>query len=109
MVATRNLPGVRLLVRRWRPVPKPNHNPLAVAIERENASAILHLQGQLTVEQAGVLRRAFEEACRSEPVRLVVNLAACPFVDTAGVAALVAEAQRARQARRAFLLVGVRA
>ena len=43
------------------------------------------------------------------PARLVVNLAACPFVDSAGVAALVSEAQRARQASRALLLVSLRA
>ena len=106
MTAARNLPGVGLLIRRWRTESKPM--PLTVGIKRENGTAILHLQDRLTFEHMGVLTAALEEARQNGVARILVNLTGCPFTDSAGVAALVTAAQQAKRTGRGFLLTGVR-
>ncbi len=89
-------------------VQRASHPPApstAVRAEELPPATILHVYGRLAIEQVAVFNDYIEEAIRDDVPRLVVNLAACPFIDSAGIAALVTAHGRARNASRKLILV----
>lgn len=77
---------------------------LLVRREDRGATAIFHLAGRLTREETDILRLQVEEALADGTARLVLNLAACPFADSAGMATLLSLQEQARQAGRGLVL-----
>jgi anti-sigma B factor antagonist len=95
-----------LVGRWWRPAEK--QAPfLLVRREDRGGTTILHLAGRLAVEEIGVFSDHLHDVLRDGATRLVVNLTACPFADSAGVAVLVRTREQAREHGVRFLLVGV--
>ena len=62
------------------------------------SSAVLKLQGRLSMVAAPQLRAEAEQAVRAARPRVVVDLTGVEFVDSSGLGALVAGLKTARQA-----------
>lgn len=86
---------------------QPVRRALTVRVEERDGAAIIHIEGRLTIELSHLAERPLMEAVRSDAPRIVVNLAACPYLDTTGIAIFVANLKRARMAGKEFLLAGV--
>jgi anti-sigma B factor antagonist len=83
-------------------------NTIALHLERNGAVLVLQVEGPLSVEQVGALRAMFDQMWKQDASQMVIDLAACPFTDSAGLAALISAFEQARKLNRGFLLVGVR-
>lgn len=66
--------------------------------ERSGGRAVVQVSGRLDLVSAGSLRGAVAETVQSGHGRIVVDLEAVPFVDSSGLAALIAGFREARQA-----------
>lgn len=104
MTAVLSLKPVKSLVGHFQRKPRPAVSVPAIQREESSAATILHVHGRLATEQVGVFYDHVEKALERGAPRLVVDLAACPFIDSAGIAALVTALQRVRQARQEFAL-----
>ena len=82
-------------------------NAIALHLERDGETLVLQVEGQLSVECVGALQVLFNQMWKQEAARMIVDLTACPFVDSAGLAALVKARERTHKARRRFILVGL--
>ncbi len=82
-------------------------NAIALHLERDGETLVLQVEGQLSVERVGALQAMFNQMWKEDASQMVVDLTACPFVDSAGLAALVKARERAHEARRRFILVGL--
>lgn len=82
-------------------------NAIALHLERDGETQVLQVEGQLTVERVGALQAMFDEMWKEDARRMVIDLAACPYIDSSGLAALVQACERARRAERDFVLVGL--
>lgn len=79
----------------------------ALRMESLAETTVVHVEGRLTVERSEELKKTLKRA-KAEPAgRTVVNLADCPFVDSAGLAALVSGLQEAAKTGRGFALAGL--
>jgi len=67
-----------------------------IQVTHTGAYSVLHCDGRLDVLSASRLRAAIESAVTPEAPMIVVDLSATPFVDSAGVVALVGGLKRAR-------------
>lgn len=82
-------------------------NTLSISLETHGVATVVRVAGRLSLEEAGRLRKVLEEAAKGRPGRVVVELSACPYIDTTGIATLVSALQAARQRGQGFLLVGM--
>ncbi len=73
---------------------------------RQNA-LILHVEGRLTIGHGAPLEEHLRQAWRGDASRVVVNLSACPYLDSAGIALLLPALKHAREAGKIFFLVGL--
>ncbi len=83
------------------PAPRPGLD--VVPCEAQDA-VVLQARGRLTFDDVETLQQALELAWRQDASRIVLDLAACPYVDSSGVALLVKARERARRLHRAFVL-----
>lgn len=60
--------------------------------QEEDGSVTLSLRGEIDLVSAPLLRQQLEDAVRSSPRRIVLDLAALAFIDSSGIHALL-EAQ----------------
>ncbi len=82
-------------------------NAIALHLERDGERLVLQVEWQLSVERVGALQAMFNQMWKEDASQMVTDLTACPFVDSAGLAALVKAQERAHEARRRFILVGL--
>jgi anti-anti-sigma factor len=82
-------------------------NAIALHLERDGETLVLQVEGQLSVERVGALQAMFEQMWKEDARRMVIDLAACPYIDSSGLAALVQARVRARRVGRDFVLVGL--
>lgn len=107
MTSVLSFKPVKSWVARMQGGPRPLAASAAVRTEETSTATVLHIHGRLTMEQVGSFSESVEEALGGNAPRLVVNLTACPFIDSAGIAALVTALGRARKAGRELILVGL--
>lgn len=60
-----------------------------IAIVPDGAARVLALRGELDLDSAPRLEAAFAEIASEPPQRLLIDLAECEFIDSAGLAALL--------------------
>ncbi len=82
-------------------------NAIALHLERDGETLVLQVEGQLSVGRVGALQAMFNQMWKEDASQMVVDLTACPFVDSAGLAALVKARERAHKARRRFIPLGL--
>src|SRR5262245_20122126 len=61
---------------------------LAIDFGRDNGAEVLSLGGELDLDSAPRLEAAFAQIESQPPDRLLIDLADCEFIDSAGLAAL---------------------
>lgn len=65
-----------------------NEHPIA-EIERRNGGVVIHLVGELDLNNAPELRTTSLELCSEQPERLVVDLGDVDFVDSTALGVLI--------------------
>jgi anti-anti-sigma factor len=73
----------------------PGDGTFGITLDQRDGSLVLHVRGDLDCDVAGLLRQAMLGSGGSGPV--IVDLAAVPFMDSAGLGALVAGVRHARE------------
>jgi anti-sigma B factor antagonist len=63
------------------------------------------IQGRITIENSGEMRRTLANALRTKPAELFVDLSGVSYIDTSGLATLV-EAFRIAHKQRTRLVLG---
>ncbi len=75
--------------------PAPSPGQLTISRQVEGDSVTLAIGGELDLESAPTLERELEDAERSVPRRLVLDLASLDFLDSTGIHLLIDALQRA--------------
>lgn len=75
--------------------------------ENRRDALILHVSGPLTMERSQELRHWLDQASPAKIKRVIVDFAACPRMDSTGIAVLVTAYKRARDAGTGFILVNI--
>ena len=65
------------------------------------------LNGRITIENSGEMRRALSKALRAKPANLSVDLSQVPYIDTSGLATLVEAFRIARKQGTRLTLGGI--
>jgi anti-sigma B factor antagonist len=65
------------------------------------------MQGRITVNNAGEMRRTLADALRSRAAKVTVDLSDVPYMDTSGLATLMEAMQVARQQGTRLILRGI--
>jgi anti-sigma B factor antagonist len=65
------------------------------------------IQGRITVDNSGEMRKALSNALRKRPATVSVDLSAVSYIDTSGLATLVEAARLARKQGTRLLLSGI--
>jgi anti-sigma B factor antagonist len=65
------------------------------------------MQGRITVNNAGEMRRTLADALRSRAAKVTVDLSDVPYMDTSGLATLMEAMQIARQQGTRLILRGI--
>ena len=71
---------------------------IGIAIESADGAGVLSLRGELDLDGVRELEAAFERLEAQPPDRLLIHLAECKFIDSAGLAALFHGARNLRGA-----------
>jgi len=72
------------------------------------AGANVVLDGRITVENSGEMRRALRDALRAKPATVSVDLSDVSYIDTSGLATLVEAVRIARKQGMRLILVGMK-
>jgi anti-anti-sigma factor len=78
-----------------------------VELELRGPAAVLHIAGRLTADRVEEVQKGLKQAKKKEADRIVVDLSACPYLDSAGLAALVAALGKVKKTGGTFSLVGL--
>ena len=70
--------------------------PFSVAIEQQGLTTVVRLGGELDIATAGKLRRTLLDLVTSDCAAILVDMAGVAFMDSSGLAVLVAGHKRAR-------------
>ena len=68
---------------------------------------MVSMQGRITVNNAGEMRRTLADALRSRAANVTVDLSDVPYMDTSGLATLMEAMQIARQQGTRLILRGI--
>lgn len=68
---------------------------------------VLQVEGPLSFDRVEPLQDLLKQMWETGADKLIVDLTACPYVDSAGLATLASAARRAYRLNRRFVLVGV--
>ncbi len=71
--------------------------PLLI-LEQRPSESVVHLQGDVDLDNAGELRSCIEDLASSGQVRVVLDLEGLRFIDSSGLGAMVRGMRRLRQA-----------
>jgi anti-sigma B factor antagonist len=67
-----------------------------ITILSQGAAQVVALRGELDLDTAPRIEAAFSELASAPPQRVLIDLAECEFIDSAGLAALLHGARRLR-------------
>ena len=65
------------------------------------------IQGRITIENSGEMRRTLANALRTKPAKVSVDLSGLTYLDTSGLATLVEAARIARRQGTRLIMCGV--
>jgi anti-sigma B factor antagonist len=65
------------------------------------------IQGRITIDNSGEMRRKLRDALRSRPDQVTVDLSAVTYIDTSGVATLFEAARISREQGTRLVLTGI--
>lgn len=85
----------------------PSSPRLQVTLERLERASVLRLVGELDADDAPAVRTMLAEQVLGGSGSLVLDLSELTFIDSAGLAALIAAHKGTRSAGTSFLLAGV--
>jgi anti-sigma B factor antagonist len=68
---------------------------------------MVSMQGRITVNNAGEMRRTLADALRSRAAKVTVDLSGVPYMDTSGLATLMEAMQIARHQGTRLILRGI--
>ncbi|MBX3386829.1 MAG: STAS domain-containing protein [Phycisphaeraceae bacterium] len=77
---------------------------LTVRVESRNGAAVIVPSGEIDLNSSPVLRQEIKKVQASKPPRVIIDLAAVPYMDSAGVATLVEAMQFARKTSTRLVL-----
>jgi anti-sigma B factor antagonist len=72
-----------------------------------NANEVISIQGRITVDNSGDMRRALCNALRAKPRTLTVDLSSVDYIDSSGFATLLEAMRNARKQNARLVLRGV--
>lgn len=68
---------------------------------------VLSIEGRISVDNSGEMRRTLTKALRTKPVKVTVDLSGVTYLDTSGLAPLVEAARIARRQGTHLILSGI--
>jgi anti-anti-sigma factor len=83
-----------------------NPTPFKVSSEQESGKVVITVEGELDMNTAPLLRRELETAAATPDASLLLDLSACEFIDSTGIA-LIVRAWQEREGQDRFALCGV--
>jgi anti-sigma B factor antagonist len=84
-----------------------NEGTFVVKAEQRGAATVVIPAGEIDLNASPVLRQELKRVNAERPQRLIVNLAAVPYMDSSGVATLVEAMQMARKNSARLVLCGM--
>jgi anti-sigma B factor antagonist len=69
---------------------------LVIDVDRDGPAHVVRLRGELDFDGVPKLERAFDELERAAPIRVVIDLDECDFIDSTGLATILHAADRLR-------------
>jgi anti-anti-sigma factor len=75
--------------------------------QSRTAAQVLQVRGPLSFEQIEPLQDFLKQMMKTGADKLIIDLTACSYVDSTGLAILASTARRAHRLNRGFVLVGV--
>lgn len=81
-----------------------NGDGLTVKTETRDSAVVVSPTGDIDLSASPILRQELRKVQGNRPQRLVINLAAVPYMDSSGVATLVEAMQMARKNNTALVL-----
>lgn len=78
--------------------------PLRIEVEQHDRATVVRLVGELDAEQAAGVRSVLAESVLAGPGHVVVDLARLTFIDSSGLATLVAAHKGSRASGTSFVL-----
>jgi anti-anti-sigma factor len=79
--------------------------PLSLDVSARDSTTVVALSGEIDISTIARLRRTLQDLVDDAPVALAVDMSGVGFMDSSGVAVLVATHRRASQRGVAFTLV----
>ena len=76
-------------------------------VQSPAAVQVLQIDGPLSFDRVEPLQDFLKQMWEAGADKLIIDLTACPYVDSAGLATLASAARRAYRLNRSFLLVGI--
>ena len=70
-------------------------------------TSFVSIQGRITIDNSGEMRRKLRDALRSKPNQLTVDLSAVSYLDSSGLATLIEAARIAREQATELVLAGL--
>jgi anti-anti-sigma factor len=84
----------------------PDHE-LRARLRQERGIPVLDFEGEIDVSAEATLETAFTQACSSNPPAVLLNFRDVTFINSTGIALIVALLARARKERRQLLVTGL--
>jgi anti-anti-sigma factor len=79
--------------------------PAEIAVERRGGTLVAHLEGEIDMTNAGLVRDQVLESVPNEALALVIDLTECRYLDSAGIEILFDLSRRLRRRRQQLRLV----
>jgi anti-anti-sigma factor len=82
-------------------------NPLVATLRQEGATAILDLRGEMDGFADEAMEAAYTQAAATQPQRLLLNLGSVDYINSTGIALIVAILAQARRDHIALVTCGL--
>jgi anti-anti-sigma factor len=79
--------------------------PAEIAVERRGGTLVAHLEGEIDMTNAGLVRDQVLESVPNDALALVIDLSECRYLDSAGIEILFDLSRRLRRRRQDLRLV----
>lgn len=79
---------------------------LVITTEQRGVVAVIHLKGEVDLHTCGDLRTTLQRLTESAQTKIVVDMSAVPYIDSAGLGVLVDAQRRARETSGELCLAG---
>ena len=81
--------------------------PLDVSVRHQPRAAIVHLRGEINALAEDLLNAAYADAESRDPEVILLNFSAVDYINSTGIALIVALLARARKTHRRLLACGL--